>query len=47
MLMEKSKSTFLLASMTLLINFENSFSNPIQRPYSGDLTLRILIESRL
>ncbi len=39
--MEKTKSKFLLASMKLLANFENTFSSPVQRPYIGDLILRI------
>jgi hypothetical protein len=35
-LLKKSKSKFLLASIKLLTNFENHFTNPLQRPYSGD-----------
>ncbi len=47
-LMEKFKSKFLLASIKLLTNnFENPYSNPLQRPNSGDLILRIHTGSRL
>jgi hypothetical protein len=33
--MNKLTPKFLLASMKLLINSENHFSKPLQRPYSG------------
>jgi hypothetical protein len=38
---------FMLASMRILTNFKNPFSNPLKRPYSSDLTLRMLAGSRL
>ena len=37
----KNKIKVLLASMKLLANFKYTFSSPIQRPYIGDLILRI------
>jgi hypothetical protein len=43
---EKVKAKILLASMKILINFENPFSNPFQRPYSGGFILRMLTGSR-
>jgi hypothetical protein len=34
LVVDKSKSKFLLAAIELLNNFENPFSNPFQSPYS-------------
>jgi hypothetical protein len=34
--MKKLDSTFYLALLKLLTNFENPSSNPLQRPQSGD-----------
>ncbi len=40
-LMWISKTKFLLVSLKFLANFENPLSNPLQKPHSGDLTLRM------
>jgi hypothetical protein len=40
--MEKSNLKFLLACTKLLTNFENNLGNPLQRPHSRDLTIRML-----
>jgi hypothetical protein len=45
--MKKSNSKFSLAPLKLLTNFENPFSNPLQRPESSDFTLKMLTGSRL
>ncbi len=45
--MIKAKSKFLLASMKLLTSFGNPFSNPLQRPHSGDLTMILYTGSRM
>jgi hypothetical protein len=42
MLMKKSNSKFLLAPLKLFTNFENTYTNSLQRPYSGELILGIL-----
>ncbi len=47
LLMEKSKSKVLLASMKLLINFENPFITPCQRSFRCNLILRMLTGNRL
>jgi hypothetical protein len=45
---EKTNSEFELAPLKILTNFENPSSNPpLQRPKSGDFTLKMLIGSRL
>ncbi len=46
MLMKKSNSKFLLAPLKLFTNFENTFTNSLQRPYSGELILGILTGNR-
>jgi hypothetical protein len=38
---------FKLAPLKLLTNFENPFSNPLQRPYAAILTLKMHTGSRL
>jgi hypothetical protein len=43
-LMEKSETKFLFASMKLISNSKNVFSNLFREPYSGSLALRMLIQ---
>jgi hypothetical protein len=47
LMMKKSNLKFPLASMKLLTNFVNPFSNPLQRPNSGGFGPKMPIGSRL